>query len=124
MPSPTEDLVDALEATGDFAEVNLHPFPMEKVVAPALVVRPDTPWIEPDRFCADLEHYVALVAVTANYPQDQLAEMRRITLAMIAALPEGWAWVSTDGPVVDQTTGTPFLVNRSRLTYSNKDEDS
>ena len=123
MPSPPEDLTAVLADADGFEGINLYSAPVETIAAPALVIRPDTPWLEPDRFCADVEHYLALVAVPASYPQDGISLMRSVTLAMIRALPEGWVWVSTDGPVIDETTGSPFLVNRTRLTFNNGEEE-
>ena len=99
--------------------LNIYPAPEQNIVAPAVVIRPDTPWLAPDRFCFDMERYAAVVVVTASTPADGIALLRSMLLLIIGALVSPWDWEQADGPVVDETTGVPFLAARLRLKYSN-----
>lgn len=101
------------------AGLNIYSAPEEKLVAPALVIKPDPQWMVPDRFCFDLERYHVVAAVTANTPADGIAMLRSMLIKIIGSLVDPWAWEQTDGPVLDQSTGVPFLAARLRLKYSN-----
>jgi len=39
--------------------------PVTSVEAPALILRADSPWIEPSAFCHDLQRYAAVAVVSA-----------------------------------------------------------
>lgn len=105
--------------------VNVHSVVAKKIVPPAVVIRPDEPWREPDAFCYDLQHYVAVIVTAPNYPDDGTAMMYAIQNALISDLPEGFDWVSMGGIVVDSTTETDLLASALRLTYRNSaGEDS
>ena len=120
MSSPAEDLQGLLAGiSGMPAGLNIYPAPTQKVVAPALVIRPDTPWISQDRFCYDLERYAVIAVVTASSPTDGIALLRDMFLRVIGALVSPWDWEQAEGPVIDETTGVPFLAARLRLTYKN-----
>lgn len=120
MADPIDELHDYLAALADMPEgLNIYPAPEEKLVAPALVIRPDPLWLQPDRMCFDLERYNVIAAVTANSPADGITVLRSMMLKIIAALPSPWKWTQVDGPVVDQSTGIPFLAARLRLEYKN-----
>ena len=120
MADPAGDLAALIAGIPDLPDgFNVYAAPSEKITAPAAVIRPDTPWVEPSRFCFDLERYAVVVAVTANTPPDGIAMLRSVLLKIIDALTDPWAWVQVDGPVIDQSTGVPFLAARLRLTYSN-----
>ena len=120
MPNPSVELIELLDGLEDLPSgLNLYSEPTEKIEAPAIVVRPDSPWMEPDRFCFDLEHYSAICVVTASTPGDGIALLRTLSLAIIAALVAPWDWVNVEAPLIDETTGVPFLANRVRLTYKN-----
>jgi len=98
---------------------NIYPSPTDKVEAPAIVIRPDSPWMQPNRFCAELESYNAVCVVTASTPSDGIAMLRLLSLAIIDVLESPWDWVSVEGPVIDESTGVPFMASRVRLTYAN-----
>jgi hypothetical protein len=120
MADPAGELATIIGDIDDLPDgFNIYPAPAENIVAPAAVIRPDTPWIAPDRMCYDLERYAVIVAVTASTPADGIAMLRSVLLKIIAALVSPWNWVEAQGPVVDETTGVPFLAARLRLTYSN-----
>lgn len=75
--------------------------------------------MEPNTFCLELERYNAVCAVTASSPGEGLAMLRLLTLAIIEALVAPWDWVSVEAPIIDESTGVPFLACRVRLTYKN-----
>lgn len=114
------DLAALLAEIEDMPDgLNIYQAPEESIVAPALVIKPDPLWIDQDRFCFDLERYNLVAVVTANTPADGIAMLRSMLLKIIAALVSPWGWEQADGPVVDQSTGIPFLAARLRLKYSN-----
>jgi hypothetical protein len=118
MPSPWVELA-TFAATVIPDDVSIHSTATDKLVPPALVIRPDEPWREPDRFCADLQHYVAVAVVTASTPQDGTDKLYVIHSALIENLPNGWGFVSVSGIVTDESTSTPLLASALRLTYRN-----
>lgn len=93
--------------------------PKSQIVPPAIVVRPDEPWREPDRFCDDLQRYVAVAVAKAATPEDAMGILYDLTSGIIAALPVGWEFVSVGPPIIDETTGTAFLAAPVRLSYRN-----
>ncbi len=120
MPDPAGDLAALIADIDDMPDgLSVYAAPQESITAPAVVIRPDTPWISPDRMCYDLERYAAVVVVTANSPAEGIALLRSMLLKIIDALTSPWNWVEAQSPVVDETTGVPFLAARLRLTYSN-----
>lgn len=120
MSDPVGDLVTLLEGIADMPDgMSVLAAPEESITAPALVIKPDAPWITPDRFCFDLEHYSVVAAVSASTPEEGLAMLRDMMLKIIAALVSPWDWVEVQIPVVDSSTGVPFLAARLRLEYKN-----
>jgi hypothetical protein len=105
------------------ADVNVYSTATDKLVAPALVIRPDDPWREPNRFCADLQRYVAVAVVTASTPQDGTDKLYDIHSSLIESLPSGWAFVSVSGIVINETMGVPLLASALRLSYRNTGEE-
>ena len=105
-------------------DVNVYSTATDKLVAPALVIRPDEPCRTPDRYCADLQRYVAVAVVTASTPQDGTDKLYAIHSALMASLPDGWAFVSVSGIVVNESLGTPLLASALRLSYRNNGEES
>lgn len=120
MPDPAIALLTLLQGVEDLPPgLNLYGYPTDKIEVPAIVVRPGSPWMQPDRFCNDLESYSAICVVTASSPGDGIELLRLLSLAIIGALQPPWDWVDVEGPLIDDTTGVPFLANRVRLTYKN-----
>lgn len=118
--SPSEDLAAIIESIGDMPDgLSVHAAPQAKITAPAVVIRPDTPWLQPSRFCHDEERYAVVCVVTASTPEDGIALLRDMLLRIVDALVSPWDWIQADGPVVDQSTGVPFLAARLRLKYLN-----
>lgn len=120
MADPIGDLVALLADIEDMPEgLNIYAAPEETITAPALVIRPDTPWLSPDKFCYDLERYIVIAVVSASTPTDGIVMLRSMMLNTIAALVSPWDWDDVGGPVIDRSTGVPFLAVRLRLKYSN-----
>jgi hypothetical protein len=120
MSDPAGELKTLIEGLAGMPDgLNVYAAPSEKIKAPAVVIRPDTPWLAPSRFCFDEERYAAVAVVSANTPEDGIAMLRSVLLKIVEALPSPWAWEQAEGPVIDETTGVPFLAARLRLTYSN-----
>lgn len=123
MNIPSKALAEALEASEAIpAGVSIYPGPASQLVVPAIVIRPDEPWIEEDRFCDFLEHYVAIAVVSASSPEDGVASLYAIIRGIFTAIDEadsGWSWVNAGLPVIDETTGTAFLAATVRLNYRN-----
>lgn len=98
--------------------------PISQLQPPVLVLRADTPWIEPSSFCLDLQRYAAVAVVTATTPADGEADLHHVILEVMQNLPEGWRFVSANGPVVDQSTGTALLAAIIKLEYANSEQES
>ena len=116
MSTPNQSLIAALRASGDLSEVSVHGV-RSQVSPDAIVVRPDEPWGEPATFCDLLQHYIAIVVVSASSPEDGVDRIYDIALKLIDALPDSWEFVSIGAPIIDETTGTAFLAAPVRLNY-------
>ncbi len=104
--------------------VSVYGAPADQIVPPALVIRPDTPWREPESFCNDHQRYVAIAVVSAASMGDGgQRKIYDIHSALILALPEGWSFDSVTGPVIDETTGSQLIAAALRLSYRNNLED-
>jgi hypothetical protein len=120
---PSEGLSASLiEADGLPDGVSFYSGPTNQVVPPAIVIRPDEPWItqDPSTFCHDTQNYVAVLVVSASSPVDGIGTIYEMALAVVAALPEGWSWSTVGIPVIDESTGTAFLAAPLRLQYRNE----
>lgn len=116
MPTPNDDLIEALRASGALSGASVHGV-RSTVVAPAVVVRPDEPWQEPSTFCDTLQHYVAVAVVQAAGAEGGVNTLYTLTRAIIDALPSTWEFVSVGAPIIDESTGTAFLAAPVRLNY-------
>lgn len=116
MSTPNSDLIAALNASDGLSGVSVHGV-RSQVQPPAVVIRPDEPWLEPDTYCVFLQHYVAVIAVTAGTPEDGVDSIYGIALAIVDALPETWEFMSLGSPIIDESTGTAFLAAPVRLQY-------
>jgi hypothetical protein len=117
LADPSSEFLELLADVELPENVNLYAAPTDEITAPAIVLRPDALWMEPSSFCMELERYSAIAVVTASTPGDGIALLRLLSLAIIGALVPPWDWESVEGPVIDETTGKPFLANRVKLTY-------
>ena len=105
--------------------VSIYSAPTNQLVPPALVIRPDNPWVEVSRdYCLDLQRYVGVAVVTASSPQSGMSKLYQILWGLRAALRtlEGWDWVNMGSPVIDESTGSAYLAAPIRLTYKNSQE--
>lgn len=102
--------------------VNVHAGPVAKLTAPAIVIRPAPSWFAQDRFCTFLERYSVICVAQASTPEEGVGVLRGLALAVINGLESPWDWESVEGPVIDQTTGVPFLANRINLTFRGGEE--
>jgi hypothetical protein len=98
---------------------NVYPAPVSSIKAPAVVLRPDDPWIRPGRTLGALtEGWLAIAVAPAGDPRSGMDTLRSLLLGVIDALPEGWALTNTGRPIVDESTGVPMLAAAARLVYS------
>lgn len=117
------DIVSALADAG-LSEVNVLDGPVPQLSAPAVVIRPDNPWIvQGPSFCYDEQRYLAVSVVTASTPGDGRRMLYEISKAIRSALPEGWDWESVNAPIIDESTGAPYLAAGIRLIYRNTEEE-
>ena len=119
MAAPWLELAEALDPAPGGAAI--YPaFAEAGMIAPAIVLQPDEPWIEPQAFGYDQERYVALAAVPAAAGRlAGVADLYALVLHIIEAASaiEGVGYESVSAPRVDESTGTPFLAAAVRLTY-------
>lgn len=116
MASPIADLIDALKTKDGLTDVNFSGI-RSQLVAPAVVIRPDEPWFEPDTFCKYAQRYAAVVAVGEASAEDGINRMHTIAVAIIANLPAGWDWESVGSVLLDESTGTAFMAAPVRLVF-------
>jgi hypothetical protein len=99
--------------------VNVYGAPPAMLKAPALVLRPDEPWIRPGRALGALtEQWLAVAVAPAGDPRSGMDTLRSILLGLIDALPAGWALRDTGRPIIDESTGAPVLAAAARLTFA------
>jgi hypothetical protein len=118
---PTQALVEHLETIPGLSAVSIIRGPTSMLVPPALVIRANSPWISPARYCHDDQQYTAVGVVTAATPQDGEQMLYSIGLLVMDNLPEGWSFLGMDAPVLDESTGHPYLAAGIRLQYANSD---
>lgn len=118
MSNPATDLIAALRGSDDLSGASVHG-PRSQVVPPAVVIRPDEPWREPDRFCDDNQRYVAVAVARGAEPEEAMSLLYDLTSQVIAALPTDWEFVSVGVPVLDESTGVTLIAAPVRLRYRN-----
>jgi len=126
MADPLDSLVPDIEAAIEDAGivgVSVLDGPVPSLKAPAVVIRPDTPWVVPSDFCWDEQRYQAVMVVSAATPGDGRRMLYHIGLAIRHALTEAWSWESINAPVLDTSTGTAYLAAAMRLLYRNTEEE-
>lgn len=116
MPSPIEPLIESLKTKDGLTTANLSGI-RSQVVAPAVIFRPDEPWLEPDRYCDFQQRYVAVATVSAASADEGVDRLLTMVTAIIENLPDGWDWVNVGVPIIDESTGTAFLVAPVRLSF-------
>lgn len=118
MSTPVDELIAALDGSPGLVGVSVSGV-LGQPVPPAVVIRPDEPWRVPDRFCDDLQRYVAVVVVQAASGADGVDKLYELSSAIIATLPEAFGFVSVGSPIIDESTGSAFLVAPVRVEYRN-----
>lgn len=97
---------------------NIYPAPTTKpVTPPAVVLRPDEPWLEPGGYGWDDENFVALCVVGAANPEatSQLHELAR---QVIEVTNGPYFYKESSEPFVYQQVGIDLLAMRIRITFS------
>lgn len=120
--TPWDALGAVLTALEGLEGWNVYPTPTNQVSAPAIVLRPDDPWREPHAYCFDQENYLAIAVVQGATPADGMAKLFEGTNAIIGALQSPWEFVSVGVPVIDESTGVPFIAAPVRLRYKSTQE--
>ena len=115
--------VDALPAE---LGINLYPGLANVVDGPAVLMRPDQPWLEREAYEHELERYVAIAIVAAATPDEAMEQLHVLVHAIVANCDRvpGWSWDTVGRIVADESTGVPFLVAAVRLTYRDCTEGS
>lgn len=120
--SPLDDLAAKLADVDLPAGMSIITGPAAQLKPPAVVLRPDNPWLVPSKFCADEQRYVAIPVVSASTPADGVRKIYAAVKAIKNALTESWSWESVSAPIIDETTGVPLLAASVRLKYQNSEE--
>jgi len=117
MSTPGDELADHLESI--IPGANIYPAPANQIKPPAIVLRPDDPWIKPGPALGTLsEAWLAIAVVPAGDPRSGMDTLHTLLLDVIDGLPPAWALTDTGRPVVDESTGTPMLAAAARLRYA------
>lgn len=120
--SPLDDLAAKLADVDLPSGMSIITGPAAQLKPPAVVLRPDNPWLVPSKFCADEQRYVAIPVVSASTPADGVRKIYAAVKAIKNALTESWSWESVSAPIIDETTGVPLLAASVRLKYQNSEE--
>jgi hypothetical protein len=94
--------------------------PTGAIQVPAIVYRPDEPWIERQAtYKAWVERYVAVCVVAASAGADGVAALYAMALAVKSAVDvmTVWEWVNVGGIVEVEQAGMRYLACAVRLTY-------
>lgn len=119
--NPWDVLAEVLADQPALDDVGIYSTITASVLAPFVLIRPDTPWITDDgaRYPNDTEHYVAIAAVTASSPLDATGELHRMVHAIANGAREaGWELGEVGAPGLDETLA-PYITAPVTLTYSN-----
>ena len=120
--SPLDDLASVLAGVSLPDGMSIISGPAKMLKPPAVVLRPDNPWLVPSAYCADEQRYVAIPVVSASTPADGVRKIYAAVKAIKNALTGAWSWESVAAPVIDETTGVPLLATTIRLKYQNSEE--
>lgn len=117
MSDPWDDLAGRIDAPEG---VSVYPAMAEQIVAPALVIVPDDPWIQSSGYGWDTERYLVIALVSASAPSDGgLALLHRMVHAVREAGGDGWEILDVSG--VRSTTipddGTRYLGSWVRVSF-------
>lgn len=120
MPSFIDALTDALK-TEFKNKVQFSAALPSQVSAPAVIVAPGDPFIEPGTMTLMNENWDVLVAVSLKDAQGGIAQMRNLSLRVRkAAISVGAHWIQASGPRTlpnNQNTSQVVSINSIRLAY-------
>ena len=109
----------------DVAGVNVYRYPPAgAIVVPAIVYRPDQPWIDRRAsFKVWAENYVAVCIVLASSGQSGIAQLYDMALQIKQAIDSDralsdWEWHGAGGIVRTEQAGLEYLACAVQLTYS------
>lgn len=93
------------------AGVNVYDSPPSVLSAPAVVFRPDSPWMAPSSWCTVAGRWLALacVAVSADPLWDALEDLAAAVVDVAGDNP-AWRWSTTDPPVLDESTSSALVI--------------
>lgn len=116
MSDPWDDFAARITAPEG---TNIYPAMAEQIVAPAIVIVPDDPWITSQGYQYDLEQYLAICLVEASAPADGLAKLHALVHAVREAGDEGWEIKDVSGVrnarIPDD--GTQYLGSWVRVSF-------
>lgn len=98
--------------------------PVGPIVVPAIVYRPDEPWIERQTtYRVWTERYLAVCVVQAGAGVDAVEKLHGMALALKAAIDTdealaGWDWLGAGGIVETEQAGLRYLASAVRLSFS------
>lgn len=127
---PWDELAAALAAAEAEAPAvegmpaNIYATPAKQLVAPAIVIRPDEPWrsltAAGRTFTTATARYLAVAVASAADVAAAYSTIDDLVERIIDTVDEleRFAWDSVTVPILDETTGTPFIAAAVRLTYA------
>lgn len=116
MSDPWDDFASRIEEPEG---TNLYPAMAEQIVAPAIVIVTDDPWIQSTAYQYDTERYLAICLVEASAPADGLAKLHAMVHAIRDAGGDGWEIEDVSGvrSASIPGDGTQYLGSWVRVSY-------
>jgi hypothetical protein len=111
-------------ASPDFSEfaerltglANIYPRPTTKqLMLPAIVLRPDEPWIEPGGYGWDDENFMAVCVAGTGDTDAATTTLRSLAAKVMEVITDDYEFKDVSEPFVDSRTGTPLLAMRVRI---------
>lgn len=119
------DAVDDLAAERG-KSINVYRSPSDQVAAPAILIRPDSPWqtaADADMpFAQIAERWVAVCLVASTDPLSNQSDLRDLVrLARDAAIAAAFHWTQTSGISPSEADGVEYLASVVRATWGARD---
>lgn len=120
MSDPWDDFAARISAPEG---TNIYPAMAEQIMAPAIVIVPDDPWIQSTAYSYDTERYLAICLVEASAPQDGLAKLHALVHAVREAGDAGYEIGDVSGVRATSIPddGTHYLGSWVSFTFRNCD---
>lgn len=117
--NPWDAFASRVSGNIDTDEVSVYPGMAEQIVAPAIVLVTDDPWITTQAFQYDLEQYLAICIADAGNPADALDKLHRMVHAVRESEGEGFEIGDVSGvrTATIPDDGTRYLGSWVRFTY-------